>query len=247
MSSTRGVRWLMWVDGTPPMSAATAEIRSSAKYQSWSTGSVDSSNAAVARSRKRSASAAPSPPLVGRPVGQLEQLGPEQGPGADELLQPRLRLRVEEAPVGGDQHRGEHPERVLGQLVGVDRAEGGGDHRHRALRGVPQVVEADRVHPEAGEHPRRLGQLARRAHPDRAVPLRGHPVDAAEPLGVGAVGGDEVGVHLPGDVDEGVVRGHLGPVQARPGGGRTRPAGRRARGCAASRRSGRWSWRVLPF
>ena len=34
MSSTRGVRWLMWVDGTPPMSAATAEIFSSRKYQS---------------------------------------------------------------------------------------------------------------------------------------------------------------------------------------------------------------------
>ena len=152
--------------------------------------------------------------LVGRPVGQLQQLGPEQGPGADELLQPRLRLRVEEAPVGGDQHRGEHPERVLRQLRGLDRTEGGGDHRYRALRRVPQVVEADRVHPEAGEHARGLGQLARRADPDRAVPLRRHPVDAAEPLGVGAVCSNEVVVHLPGDLDERVVGGHLGPVQA---------------------------------
>ncbi len=185
--------------------------------------------------------------LVGGPVGQLEQLGPEQGPGADELLQPRLRLRVEEAPVGGDQHRGEHPERVLRQLLGVDRTEGGGDHRYRALRRVPQVVEADRVHPEAGEHARGLGQLARRAHPDRAVPLRRHPVDAAEPLGVGTVCGDEVLVHLPGDVDESVVGGHLGPVQARQAERRTRFAGRRARECAASRRAGRWSRRGSAF
>jgi hypothetical protein len=99
--------------------------------------------------------------LVGRPVGQLQQFGPEERPGADELLQPRLRLRVEEAPVGGDQASGKHPERVLRQRLGVDWTEGGRDHRYRALRGVPQVVEADRVHPEAGEHPRGLGQFAR--------------------------------------------------------------------------------------
>ena len=98
MSSTRGVRWLMWVDGTPPMSAATAEIRSSAKYQSWSTGPVDSSNAAVAR-RGTGRRRASSPPWPEERSGQLEQFGSEQGPGADELLQPCLRLRVEEAPI----------------------------------------------------------------------------------------------------------------------------------------------------
>ena len=214
MSSTRGVKWLMWVDDTPPMSAATAEIRSSAKYQSWSTGVGGQLERGGGQVEEAVGVGGVESALVGRAVGQLEQLGPEQGPGADEVLQPRLGFRVEEAPVGGDQHRGEHPERVARQLVGVDGAEGGGDHRHRALRGVPQVVEADRVHAEPGEHPGRLGQLARRTHPDGAVPLRGHPVDAAEPLGLGAVGGDEGGVHFAGDVDQRVVRGHLGPVQA---------------------------------
>ena len=78
MSSTRGVRWLMWVDGTPPMSAATAEIRSSVKYQSWSTGSVDSSNAAVARARKRSASAASSPPWSADRSASSSSSGPNK-------------------------------------------------------------------------------------------------------------------------------------------------------------------------
>ena len=242
MSSTRGVRWLMWVDGTPPMSAATAEIRSSAKYQSWSTGSVDSSNAAVARSRKRSRVGGAESVLVGRPVGQLQQLGPEEGPGTDELLQPRLRLRVEEAPVGGDQHRGEHPERVLRQLVGVDRAEGGGDHRYRALRRVPQVVEADRVHPEAGEHPRGLGQFARRADPDRAVPLRGHPVDAAQPLGVGTVRSDERRRSPPGRRRRGCCRR---APRSRTGSARRRANSARRSASARVRRvsdeSARWS------
>ena len=154
------------------------------------------------------------PPWSAERSASSSSSGPNRVRAPMNVLQPRLGLRVEEAPVGGDQHRGEHPERVERQLVGIDGAEGGGDHGHRALRRVPQVVEADRVHPEAGEHPGGLGQLPRRADPDRAVPLRGDPVDAAEPLGVGAVGGDEVGVHLAGDVDQGVVRGHLGPVQA---------------------------------
>jgi hypothetical protein len=47
------------------------------------------------------------------------------------------------------------------------------------------------------------------------VSFGGDPVDAAEPLGGGADGGDDVLVHLAGDVDEGVVRGHLGAVQRR--------------------------------
>ena len=62
MSSTRGVRWLMCVAGTPPMSAATAEIASRWSYQARSIGSVDSAKDAVASSRNRSASAAVSPP-----------------------------------------------------------------------------------------------------------------------------------------------------------------------------------------
>ena len=102
----------MWVDGTPPMSAATAEIRSSAKYQSWSTGSVGQRERCGREVEEAVGVGGVESALVGRSVGQLQQLRPEQGPGADELLQPRLRLRVEEAPVGGDQHRGEHPERV---------------------------------------------------------------------------------------------------------------------------------------
>ena len=52
----------MCVAGTPPMSAATAEIASRWSYQARSIGSVESAKDAVASSRKRSASAAASPP-----------------------------------------------------------------------------------------------------------------------------------------------------------------------------------------
>ncbi len=62
MSSTRGVRWLMCVVVTPPMSAATPEMRSSSVYQARSTGSGDSANDAAASSRNRSASVADSSP-----------------------------------------------------------------------------------------------------------------------------------------------------------------------------------------
>jgi hypothetical protein len=99
--------------------------------------------------------------VCGRSVGQLEQLRSEQRALGDEPLQPLLGRLVEEATVAGDQHRGEDPERVLGQFVGVDRAERGRDDGHRALRRVTQIVEADRMHAEAGEHPGRLGQLER--------------------------------------------------------------------------------------
>ena len=52
----------MWVDVTPPMSAATPETRSSSPYQARSTGSVESAKDAAASSRYRSASAADSSP-----------------------------------------------------------------------------------------------------------------------------------------------------------------------------------------
>ncbi len=68
----------MWVDGTPPMSAATAEIRSNVKYQSWSTGSPANANAAVARPRKRSASAASSPPWSEERSASSSSSGPNR-------------------------------------------------------------------------------------------------------------------------------------------------------------------------
>ena len=75
MSSTRGVRWLMWVVVTPPMSAATPETRSS----SCVPGPVDRVRGERERRggqvEERSASAADSSPCSTATVGQVEQLG----------------------------------------------------------------------------------------------------------------------------------------------------------------------------
>ena len=52
--------------------------------------------------------------------------------------------------------------------------------------------------PIAANTPADLRELAGRADPDRAVPLRGHPVDAAEPLGRTTLAVEDLGVHLVG-------------------------------------------------
>ena len=130
----------------------------------------------------------------------------------EEPLHPLLQVRGEEPPVLGDQHGGEDPERVAGQLGGVDRPERRGHHRERRRLGVAQVVAADRVHAHRGEDPADLLELGRAADPDRAVPLRGDPVDAAEPLGRTTLALEDLGVHLVGHLDERGVRRHLTAV-----------------------------------
>src|SRR3712207_7691631 len=45
-------------------------------------------------------------------------------------------------PILRHEHRGEDPERVPGELVAVDRPEGGGDDGDRLRVGVAQAVEA---------------------------------------------------------------------------------------------------------
>ena len=237
MSSTRGVRWLTCVLVTPAMSAATPDTRASSSYQAWSIGSGDSAKAAVARSRNRAASAAGQPALGDGPVGQLQQLRREQRAGGEEPLHPRLQVRVEEPPVLGDQHGGEDPERVAGQLRGVDRPERRGHHRQRCRLGVAQVVAADRVHAHRGEDPADLLELGRAADPDRAVPLRGDPVDAAEPLGRTTLALEDLGVHLVGHLDERGVRRHLTAVHVGQPAGEGRPEvgrGRRRHGRSIS-------------
>ena len=222
MSSTRGVRWLRCVDATPPMSAATDEIRSRCVYQPRSTG--------VRRQRERRGR--PRQQLLrrglgqaalrGGPVGERQQLRTEQHPFGEDGLQPGRGVGVEVARVVDDEHRGEHPERVARQLGAVDRPERRRHHRHRARPGVAQVVEADRRHPERREDPPGLGQLARGADPDRPVPLGRDPPEVAEPLRRVAAARDDVRVHLAGDLDERLVRRHLPAVHRRepPGEGR---------------------------
>ena len=120
-------------------------------------------------------------------VGQRQQLGREELAGVQEAAQPPLEPAVEEAPVLGDQHRGEHPERVRRELVAVEGPEGGGDHRDGHGCRVAQVVEAAREHAERPEDPGDLCQLPGGPDPDRPVPLRRDPRDAPQPLRVGAL------------------------------------------------------------
>ena len=68
--------------------------------------------------------------------------------------------------------------------------------------------------PERAEQPRHLLQLGRRADPDRAVPLGGHPADRAEPFGIRAVASQDVAVHRFGDLDQRRVRRHLAAVDS---------------------------------
>ena len=112
----------------------------------------------------------------------------------------------------GRQHRGEHPERVAGQLVCVDRPERGGHHRNRRRR-VAQVVEADRIHAERGEQVGDVGEFAGAADADRAVAFGGHPVQRAKPFAAGTRC-RAVAIHFAADLDERGVGRHLGAVQA---------------------------------
>ena len=90
-----------------------------------------------------------------------DQRGVEQLPFRQEPLDPVAKFGGEEARVGGGQHRCEHPERVAGQLIRVDRPERGGYHGHRRGR-VAQVVEADRIHAERGEQVGDVGEFGAR-------------------------------------------------------------------------------------
>ena len=142
-------------------------------------------------------------PVLDGDVGQGEQLSGEELAGGQEALQPACEVRVEEASVLRDQHRGEHPERVRRELGTVKGPEGRRDDRYGCRRSVAQVVEPARRHAQGTEHPGHLGQLLGCAHADRAVPLRGDAVDAAQAFGSRALPRDDALVHLLGDLDQG--------------------------------------------
>ncbi|KWX65734.1 hypothetical protein ASJ79_28135 [Mycobacterium sp. NAZ190054] len=153
----------------------------------------------------------------GDPAGRGDQRGVEQFPARDERIDPRPQVGAEEPGVGGGEHRCEDSERVARQFVRVDRAERGGHHRHRG-RGLAQVVEPDRVHPERREQVGDLRQFGRRADADRAVPFGGHPSQRAEAVRVG-MRGDVGAVDGRADLDQRVIGGHLGAVHVRQSGG----------------------------
>ena len=69
--------------------------------------------------------------MLDRDIGQREQLRGEQLASIHVAPQPRFEIRIEEAPVLGDQHGGEHAERVGRQLVSVEWPERGGHDRDR--------------------------------------------------------------------------------------------------------------------
>ena len=117
MSSTRGVRWLTCVRRHPGDVGGDAGDRGQLVVPR--PGRSAPATARTPRSPGRgSARSRPAQAAVGhRAVGQLQQLRREQRARADEPLHPRLQVGVEEPPVLGHQHRGEHAERVAGQLV----------------------------------------------------------------------------------------------------------------------------------
>jgi hypothetical protein len=127
MFSTRGVRWLMWVDETPPMSAATAEMLSRCRYHCRSMGVSDNLNAAVARSRNSVACIGASPCCVVERSASSRSLGLKSWRWEIKAFQSVLCRLVEETWVVADEHRGEDPEGVPGELVSFDGAKRGGD------------------------------------------------------------------------------------------------------------------------
>ena len=211
--------------------------RPARRTSAWSIGSGDSAKAAVARSRNRAASPSARPPSATARSASSSSSGGNSVRAARNRCTRCLQVRGEEPPVLGDQHGGEDPERVAGQLGGVDRPERRGHHRQRCRLGVAQVVAADRVHAHRGEDPADLLELGRAADPDRAVPLRGDPVDAAEPLGRTTLALEDLGVHLVGHLDERGVRRHLTAVHVGQPAGEGRPEvgrGRRRHGRSIS-------------
>ena len=196
----------MCVELTPPMSAATAETASSSAYHALSTGSADSANDAVASLRNRLCVVGVEAAVRDRPIGKRKQLRREQRAPGQERVQSRLQLGREEPAVVGDQHRGEHAERVAGQLVGRDRTEGRAHHRHRG-RAPPRAGRSSR--PGACQAPRRSARPARSSSgvPTRIAPCRSAVTRSIEPsrCGRGSVAGDHFGVHLGGDLDAGSV------------------------------------------
>ena len=188
MSSTRGVRWLMWVAAHPCDVGGHRRTRRRARRTSpcrWvpATARTRPSRAAT----KPSAASASTPPDRRDPSRVGDELGIEEPSFADEPFHPGAQIvGSKNRGVSGGQHRGEDPERVAGQLVCVDRAERRRHHRHRGGR-LAQVVVAHRVHAEGREQIGDVGQLACAAHPDGAVAFGGDPVQRAEAF---VAGGD---------------------------------------------------------
>jgi len=143
------------------------------------------------------------------PLGERQHFRTEQRALPQEMVEFGLQPGVEVPAVVGDQDGGEHPERVDRQRLGRDRTERRRHDRQRGGLGAAQVVETHRLHAEGCEDLGHLAQFPGGAHPDRPVAFRGHAVDASQPLGADRVGGKDVGVHLGGDVHQGVVGRHL--------------------------------------
>lgn len=118
-------------------------------------------------------------------------------------------VRGEKARIISGEHGGEHPEGILGQLRGRDRAERRGHHGDRRSRGITQIVETDRVHAEGRENPGHLRQFGGGADADGAVAFSGHPVDGPQSFRILASVRQEIPVHLLGDLDERGVGGNL--------------------------------------
>ena len=237
MSSTRGVRWLMWVVVTPPMSAATAET----PLELGVPGPVDRLRRTARTTRPPARGTGPRRPAESPPCSTARSARSSSSSGNSSRAPRNVRSRRSRSASknrrsSGHQHRGEHPERVRRQLLAVQRAE---RRRHRPGSAPARRPAGRRTRtgdmPSAPKTRATWASSRGRADPDRAVPLGGHPVDAAQPLGVRALARDSTRWFTSWETSTSVGVGrHLGAVQPR-----TAAAAKRAAARCCSRR-GRW-------
>ncbi len=194
----------MCVVVTPAMSAATAETCGELLVPAAVDRFAGQRECRHRLGDERSARCGSAPPAAAMHLASAIKRGVEQPTRGKESLDPGAQLGGEEAGVGGGQHRGEHPEGVVLQLIRVDRAERRRHHRHR-WGGVAQVVEPDRVHAERREQVGDVGEFAR--VPTRIAPWRSR---GQSRLVVAA----QFAVHLGTDFEKCGVGRHLGAVHA---------------------------------
>ncbi len=120
----------MWVVVTPAMSAATADTAVSSSYHARVDGFPRQREGGGGTVDETVGGVGVGTPRGGDPACVGDEFGIEEPAPVDEPLHPGAQLGGEEPGVGGGQHRGEHPEWVAVQLVGVDGPKRRRHHRN---------------------------------------------------------------------------------------------------------------------
>ena len=187
----------MWVERTPPMSAATAETVSSSAYQARSIGSCGQGERGRRQVEELLGVGLGAAASAFGSVGEVSRRGGNSCRPARKVSSRADRSAVEEPPVGGGQQGGEHPERV-GARARPRRS--GGTRWTRPAPRWRRRRAGRRSRSGASPSRRRSGRPApvRCGVPTRIAPCRSAVTRSRLPSrsASGAQLGGHVGVHL---------------------------------------------------